>query len=125
MSTRMGESRTKGEKSEVQGDLQIPSSLVALAPCLPGRCSDIYLYIQSPSWRDCARQKDDLRLFLCRSSPKKKLLYVCTHYADTPAFSPVRLNLPLMPRLTTILTLLHIGRDIVKELYDSPEFFHR
>lgn len=32
MATRVGEIETKGEKSEVQGDLQIPSSLVALAP---------------------------------------------------------------------------------------------
>lgn len=30
--TRVGEIENKGEKSEVQGDLQIPSSLVALAP---------------------------------------------------------------------------------------------
>lgn len=32
LATRVGEIETKGEKSEVQGDLQIPSSLVALAP---------------------------------------------------------------------------------------------
>ena len=84
MSTQMGESRTKGEKSEVQGDLQIPSSLVALALCFLGRHreTDISIYIQSPSRRDCARQKDDLRLFLCKLLLKKRLLHVCTHYTN-------------------------------------------
>lgn len=39
-----GRIENQGEKSEVQGDLQIPSSLVALAPCLLERRGYIYVY---------------------------------------------------------------------------------
>lgn len=41
-----GRIENQGEKSEVQGDLQIPSSLVALAPCLLERPGYIYMYIK-------------------------------------------------------------------------------
>lgn len=40
-----GRIENQGEKSEVQGDLQIPSSLVALAPCLLERLGYIHIYI--------------------------------------------------------------------------------
>lgn len=96
--TRIGRIVNKGGKSEVQGDLQIPSSLVALASLflsLSHPCSGVFMtlssffpecvekHIQDVCTHICVRvyffaiancgviarnKKDDLRLFLHRES---------------------------------------------------------
>lgn len=89
MSTQMGESRTKGEKSEVQGDLQIPSSLVALALCFLGRHRDIYLYIFSRHRGVIVRDKKTICGFSSVVAAQEAVASrVYTLYEYTPA--PVR-----------------------------------
>lgn len=113
--TRIGRIVNKGGKSEVQGDLQIPSSLVALAPLflsLSHPCSGVFTAF-SPFFRECVgkiygvymyvhiicayvflrgviarNKKDDLRLFLHReswSSPSALCVQIASH-SDKSAF---------------------------------------
>lgn len=79
MSTQMGESRTKGEKSEVQGDLQIPSSLVALAPLPSREDAEIYTYISSRHRGVIARDKKTICGFSSVVRPPQEEVALCAY----------------------------------------------
>lgn len=123
MSTQMGESRTKGEKSEVQGDLQIPSSLVALAPAF-SEDTEIYTYIFSRHRGVIVRDKKTICGFSSVDLPREEValrVYTLYGYIGTlgravkSTFNTVR---------STNSSSLRIGRDIVKEIYDCANFHH-